>query len=71
MNAEEALNLVFREGLDGLDSGEEVDIEEDPAEAGSDVPNGEMQEEGEEEEGEQIGEVEDIHLFPVPSHGSL
>ena len=30
MNAEEALNLVFGEGLDGLDSGEEVDIEEDP-----------------------------------------
>jgi len=30
MNAEEALNLVFGEGLDGLDSGEETDIEEDP-----------------------------------------
>lgn len=31
MNAEEALDLVFGEGLDGLDSGEEIDIEEDPA----------------------------------------
>ena len=30
MNAEEALNLVFGKGLDGLDSGEEVDIKEDP-----------------------------------------
>ena len=30
MNAEEALHLVFGEGLDGLDSGEETDIEEDP-----------------------------------------
>ena len=51
MNSEEALNLVFGEGLDGLDSGEEVDVEEDPefplpeysdsvwseSEAGSDV----------------------------------
>jgi len=30
MNAGEALNLVIGEGLDGLDSGEETDIEEDP-----------------------------------------
>ena len=30
MDVEEALHLVFGEGLDGLDSGEETDIEEDP-----------------------------------------
>ena len=31
MNAEEALHLVFGEGLEGLDSGDESEIDEDPA----------------------------------------